>query len=252
MDWPRVARVWMPAWRLESERIIDDLIDLVNSAATEPVLAESVEAIQAPVFHLPPSDVEDGNGVSEPQIALKALVGEEPFTPFVGKQIQDQYLLDSISPTAQKTMRDLLQTEGPLNLVYAIKRVAYLFGMQKVVEKRIYALVPLLRGVTVTEVEGVEYVWPSNKDPETWRGFSKTSADVRDISVITPYEIVNAMESVIRQSLSFDRSELSKWTCSFFGVKRATARVNEYIDECVDWAISTGRFVQDDTHITLK
>jgi hypothetical protein len=124
--------------------------------------------------------------------------------------------------------------------------------MQKVVEKRIYALVPLLSGFTVTEVEGVEYVWPSNKDPETWRGFSKTSADVRDISVITPYEIVNAMESVIRQSLSFDRSELSKWTCSFFGVKRATARVNEYIDECVDWAISTGRFVQDDTHITLK
>jgi len=252
MDWPRVARVWMPAWRLESERIIDDLVDLVNSAATEPILAEPVAQPQAPVFGLPPSVIEDRNSESEPQIALEALAGEEPFTPYVGMQVQDQYLLDSISPTAQKTMRDLLQTEGPLNLVYAIKRVAYLFGMQKVVEKRIYALVPLLSGFTVTEVEGVEYVWPSNKDPETWRGFSKTSADVRDISVITPYEIVNAMESVIRQSLSFDRSELSKWTCSFFGVKRATARVNEYIDECVDWAISTGRFVQDDTHITLK
>jgi hypothetical protein len=58
------------------------------------------------------------------------------------------------------------------------------------------------------------------------------------------------MEVTVRQSITIDRQELVRWTGQYFGAGRISARLNEYLTGCLEWAVAGGRFVVEDGRLT--
>lgn len=251
MGWPRVARVWMPAWRIEPDRVIEELVELVNAAKLDPKSIPEQPPVEVPRFQIDVESIEE-EGLPLAAAPSAKLPNEEPFVAFVGAVYDDQQALNSLSHVAKAMTRELVETEGPMDALLAIKKIAYQFGMKKVVTVRANALYGLLSDFTITEIGDSSYVWPSDKSEESWRGFRRSDSNSRDLSAVSPYEIVNAMESLIRESISIERTELVRWTGNFFGFNRLTARVSEYVNQCLNWGISTQRIIEEDGYLTIN
>ena len=194
-----------------------------------------------------PSELRD---VSPKKEDVEVLAGEITFAEFSFPSVN--YGPDSLLTTyAQGLLASLADAEGPMLAFEAIKRVAREFGLQRVTNQRLSTLTPLLAIRQVTEVvEGMYVVWPTGTDPVTWKGFRRTTVDVRKLENITPYEIVNAMAITVRRSITISSEELIKWTAQFFGSGRVTAKQSEYLSLCIKWALDGGRFLQVEGGLT--
>jgi hypothetical protein len=169
------------------------------------------------------------------------LPNQEPFNAFRFPSVP--YGPDALLTTfAQGLLERLVDAEGPMPAVTAIKRVAYEFGLQRVRDAKIGELLPLLSTRKVTELLDEHYVWPQILQPDTWRAFRKTTKDQRKLEEVTPYEIVNAMEVTVKRSITISPEELVRWTGEFFGAGRITEKVSDYLADCIAWAVSTKRF----------
>ena len=263
MKWRSVVRVWMPAIRLELDEVINELVEYVHVAKNMPELSiappppspklkESDDLAPASSSNqaksrLLPSELRD---VSPKKEDVEVLAGEITFAEFSFPSVN--YGPDSLLTTyAQGLLASLADAEGPMLAFEAIKRVAREFGLQRVTNQRLSTLTPLLAIRQVTEVvEGMYVVWPTGTDPVTWKGFRRTTVDVRKLENITPYEIVNAMAITVRRSITISSEELIKWTAQFFGSGRVTAKQSEYLSLCIKWALDGGRFLQVEGGLT--
>jgi hypothetical protein len=253
MNWRRVARVWMPSLRLELDSVVDELVEHVHVAKDMP---EPTPPPPPPITPKVESedDADEAKPVKEAKKAAKpaaelrsapqvdeVLPNQEPFKAFRFPSVP--YGPDALLTTyAQGLLEKLVDAEGPMPAVTAIKRVAYEFGLQRVRDAKIGELLPLLATRKVTEVVDGHFVWPKDLQPDTWRAFRKTTKDQRKLEEITPYEIVNAMEVTVKRSITISPDELVRWTGDFFGAGRITEKVVEYLTDCVAWAIVTKRF----------
>jgi len=253
MNWRRVARVWMPSLRLELDSVVDELVEHVHVAKDMP---EPTPPPPPPITPKVESedDVDEAKPAKEAKKAAKpaaelrsapqvdeVLPNQEPFKAFRFPSVP--YGPDALLTTyAQGLLEKLVDAEGPMPAVTAIKRVAYEFGLQRVRDAKIGELLPLLATRKVTQVVDGHFVWPKDLQPDTWRAFRKTTKDQRKLEEITPYEIVNAMEVTVKRSITISPDELVRWTGDFFGAGRITEKVVEYLTDCVAWAIVTKRF----------
>jgi len=264
MNWRRVARVWMPAIRLELDSVIEALIEHVRVAKEMPEPTPPVASPSSQSTSMPNSSGSEESGVAVGDLESKnqppitpqptslqeiSLPNETPFTAYQFPHVP--YGQDALLTTyARDLVEQLVDSEGPMLAVEALKRVAYEFGLQRVRDAKVLELSPLLGTRLVTEDLDDHYVWPATLHPDTWRGFRRTSTDLRKVESVTPYEIVNAMEVTVRRSITISPDELIKWTAEFFGAARATARLKEYFTECISWAKDTGRFIEDNGQLT--
>jgi hypothetical protein len=259
MHWRRVVRVWMPSLRLEFDQVIDALVSHVQEAKSLP----DPTPLPPPPVAERAASVENGStGTPAPAPPLSSPLAPAPAeptgplpneVPFVAMTQfpavpRDPNLL--LTEGARSIVEQLIDTEGPLSAVEAIKRVAREFGLERVRDQRLGELSVLLGTRLVTEVRGEWWAWPAGVDPNTWRSFRRTAPMLRKVENIAPHEIVNAMEVTVRQSITIDREELIRWTGQFFGAGRISARLNEYLTGCLEWAIAEGRFVVEDGRLT--
>ena len=260
MSWRRVARVWMPSLRLELDAVIDELVEHVQVAKNMP---EPTPPSPPPVKKSEPDDAETGEAerdkqreklVSAPVERRAAPINEvlpnqEQFREFQFPVVP--YDASALLTTyAQGLLEQLVDTEGPMRTSTAIKRVAYEFGLQRVRDSKLDELEPLLQTRKVTEILDERYLWPEILQPDTWRAFRKTTKDQRKLEDISPYEIVNAMEVTVRRSITISVEELVRWTGEFFGAGRITEKVEDYLADCIAWAVVTKRFHLEDGQLT--
>jgi hypothetical protein len=262
MSWRRVARVWMPALRLELDAIVDELVEHVHVAKDMPEPTPAVAPVQA-VKSTDESEKpssEQGSAISKPEPlvfkpqtqsdTVEALPNQEIFKSYEFPEVPyDSSAL--LTTYAQGLLEQLVDIEGPMPAIDAIKRVAREFGLQRVRDAKVAELVPLLSTRSVTEVLDELFVWPANLQPETWRGFRRTNNSLRKLEVVSPYEIVNAMEVTVRRSITISPTELIRWTADFFGAGRLTEKVEIYLSSCVSWAIETKRFHIENDQLTI-
>jgi hypothetical protein len=261
MSWRRVARVWMPSLRLELDEVIDELVEHVQVAKDMP---EPMPPAPPPVKKVEETD-DSKEGKKEkkaptkietPSVDLRrkkeideVLPNQEPFKEYEFPIVQ--YDASALLTTyAQGLLEQLVDAEGPMSASLAIKRVAREFGLQRVRDAKIVELSPLLSTRKLTEVLDDLFVWPEILHPDMWRGFRRTNTDQRKLDEISPYEIVNAMEVTVRRSITISPEELVRWTGEFFGAGRITEKVQDYLDECISWALSTKRFHLENGQLT--
>ena len=262
MSWRRVARVWMPALRLELDAIVDELVEHVHVAKDMPEPTPAVAPVQESksADESEESNGEQGNAIPKPEpLAFKPQTQSDTVEILPNQEIFKSYEFPEVpydssallTTYAQGLLEQLVDIEGPMPAIDAIKRVAREFGLQRVRDAKVAELVPLLSTRSVTEVLDELVVWPVNQQPETWRGFRRTNNSVRKLEVISPYEIVNAMEVTVRRSITISPSELIRWTADFFGAGRLTEKVETYLSSCVSWAIETKRFHIENDQLTI-
>jgi hypothetical protein len=244
----------MPSLRLELDSVIDELVEHVQIAKDMP---DPTPPPPPPIAPKVKSDDDDDDEVKPAKETKKAarpaaelrsapqvdevLPNQEPFNAFRFPSVP--YGPDALLTTfARGLLEQLVDAEGPMPAVTAIKRVAYEFGLQRVRDAKIGELMPLLLTRKVTELLDEHYVWPQILQPDTWRAFRKTTKDQRKLEEVTPYEIVNAMEVTVKRSITISPEELVRWTGEFFGAGRITEKVSDYLADCIAWAVSTKRF----------
>jgi hypothetical protein len=260
MSWRRVARVWMPSLRLELDAVVDELVEHVQVAKDMP---EPTPPPPPPVKKSEPDDAETSEATPPKQREKSAaamverrvapkdeiLPNQEQFNEFQFPVVP--YDASALLTTyAQGLLERLVDTEGPMRTSTAIKRVAHEFGLQRVRDSKLDELEPLLQTRRVTEILDERYVWPQVLLPDTWRAFRKTTKDQRKLEDISPYEIVNAMEVTVRRSITISVEELVRWTGEFFGAGRITEKVEDYLADCIAWAVVTRRFHLEDGQLT--
>lgn len=141
-------------------------------------------------------------------------------------------------------VRETIAIEGPIERNQLVARVAQRFGVHKPSDKQqicVLGEVPesLMRATSL----GV-FVWPSDLDPATWRGFRFTPPMVsRAIDTISAEEIANAITHVAQRNRStFD--EIVWATLTQFGHER-TGAAEDRIEACLTTAVRRGRLAHD-------
>lgn len=260
MNWRRVARVWMPALRLEPDAVIDELIEHVQVAREMPEPTPPPPPPPAPQQR----DSEDHSASGGPTTNKEKVTAPTSTRLVVDEVLPNQEVLkvykfppvpyDSgalLTTYARGLLEQLVDAEGPMLASSAIKRVAYEFGLQRVRDAKIAELYPLLSTRKVTQLFDEHYVWPAGAQPDTWRAFRRTSKEQRKIDEIPPYEIVNALEVTVKRSITISSEELVRWAGEFFGAGRITDKIETYIAACIRWAIETGRFHLEEGRLTF-
>ena len=253
MKWQRVVRVWMPSLRIELDEVINDLSEQVHLAAQEVEHAiehgESTapeQDVDEPEFApLIPTEVPPVDAGDEPDFEHQ--VGFKTVT-FNGVPQNPEFL---VTEAALQVLEGVVDHLGPLSAHSALRRTAREFGVQRFTEAQFKKMLPLLGSRTATQIDDEVYLWPQGVDPTSWRSFRQSTSDERKLKEITPYEVVNAMEAVIRQSISIAEEELIRWTANFFGYKSLTDKVKRTLKPHLQWALEQGRFHLEDGYITL-
>jgi hypothetical protein len=149
-------------------------------------------------------------------------------------------------------LEGIVDHEGPISAHNALKRTAKEFGIQRFTNAQLQKMWPLLGTRPYTQIDTDTYLWPTGIDPSTWRSFRQSTIEQRKLEEVTPYEVVNAMESVVQQSISISEAELIRWTATFFGAKTLTEKVQSIIKPHLQWAVKEGRFHLEDGYLTLQ
>jgi|694.fasta_scaffold43490_2 hypothetical protein len=254
MKWQRVARVWMPSLRIEIDDVINELSEQVQLAAQE---AEN---------SLEPSQSEDAKQATQesnfasiipeevPETAVSGVVPAknlESFTPVTFQGVPQDASF-AATTVALQVLEGIVDHEGPISAHNALKRTAKEFGIQRFTNAQLQKMWPLLGTRPYTQIDTDTYLWPTGIDPSTWRSFRQSTIEQRKLEEVTPYEVVNAMESVVQQSISISEAELIRWTATFFGAKTLTEKVQSIIKPHLQWAVKEGRFHLEDGYLTLQ
>jgi hypothetical protein len=254
MKWQRVARVWMPSLRIEVDDVINDLSEQVHLAAKD--VEQAAEPGQGADTGKAPNDVEFASIIPDivpqpDQVDETVIESQEAYktVTFEGVPQDPSYTVTNV---ARQVLEGVVDHEGPISAYNALKRTAKEFGVQRFTNTQLQKMWPLLGTRRYTEIADVVYLWPNGIDHTSWKAFRKSTLEQRKLEDITPYEVVNAMESVVRQSISISETELIRWTATFFGAKSLTEKVQSIVRPHLQWAIHEQKFHIEDGYLSLK
>lgn len=180
-------------------------------------------ASESPKVETPGPEPGSGAGAAEEHStgssATESAVGthSEPFMPYEPTVLGTQQQLNSVDrdPVVRRMLRSALvevaDFEGPIEQDRLAKLVLERFEFDRGYHSRresvLRHLPPSLR---VRTSELGDFVWPARLDPDTWRGFRRSSPEDgergRKLEEIAPEEIANAMRATLLQNRKRIRS----------------------------------------------
>ncbi len=118
---------------------------------------------------------------------------------------------------------EIVEFEGPVHIERVARLVAWSFGVGKVHARPLKQIVYQIRqGEQLIDQD--DFVWPQAIDPATWQEFRPNGPDVeRDLELISPVEIVNAMRWVVECVHGHDDEQVDRAVLAIFGRRRMTA-----------------------------
>ena len=274
MKWPGVVRIWMPEWLSDQSASVERIIESVETAKAELELSriviepdtssiESIRFDQNPDLQrdLEPELTRNDQIVESPvptrsaslepaRGASAAAIGrEESFTPWATQRRGNVAVLDRLpardaASQVQSVIEEVVTAEGPVHAVRLAKLVAGAFGLDRVAQARVQAIlkcVPSEYRVTGDRT----YYWHPQTDAAGWSGFRRSlDSDGRDFEHVHPKEIVNAMKALCVRSAGLYEDELRRETLNFFGLKRMTPKMVSVLDAALKRGFDSGELVR--------
>jgi hypothetical protein len=171
---------------------------------------------------------------------------EEPATPLGARDDLDRTNSRSVRATITAAARRTVEQEGPISTERLARSIARRFGWTRVPGARQRFILDLVPPELIRRSDLGEFVWPTQLDPTTWRGYRTTPADlVRPLTDIAPEEIVNAMAAVCARSPVRDDEQLFREALAVFGQKRLTTTSQTRLERCRDLGVAASRLVAD-------
>ena len=240
MHWRGVERVWLPGWIRDREGVLDRLEAAVKAVPAVAEVAPAPVAVAAPV--------------TVPVVAATRTVSEatDVFTPADDSVIASQSVLNNMQmakPAIVRIATGALETEGPMALPRLMTTIAKRFGYSRIGDaKRSEILQVVSEAFTV--VDG--FAWPVGSEPASFAGVRRTVAsDDRSITEISPQEIGNAFELVLREAISATRNDLLRDAASVLGYSRLTETARTWLTKALSAQIASARITDDGQRLRL-
>lgn len=167
-----------------------------------------------------------------------------PTTDLGVREDLDRVSSPSVRATISAAVRQTVDLEGPIVFTRLARNIGVRFGFGRVTVGRS----ELIIGVVPKELRrsnDLGFVWPDQLDPDTWRGYRSTPADLtRALTDIAPEEIVNAMAQACSQ-VRLSEIDLMRENLASFGLKRLTASTEEHLRACIAFGVKAGRLILD-------
>ena len=281
MGWRGVSRVWLPAWLLNPDAVLDRLTEDVEAAVAavehigEQVVAGSSTQVDLGDLASDADEADwavvEGAGTGEvgadggresgfvgaeraQEVGVasttQALVGvAEAFEPHVPALRGTTTVLNRLSlgrPTSEvvAVIDEVVRAEGPVSPSRLARLVAADFGLSRVSASRasdILAAVPA--SLARDGEEG--FVWPAGRDPVLWQGYRTFPGPSKDrpLDDVALREIANAMIDISRSAMGIEIEELYRETVRTFGGTRVTPAVRDRLQLAFDLAVKQRRLV---------
>jgi hypothetical protein len=257
MNWPVVARVWLPGWQRDREGTLHRLLDLV---ANTPLPTHDAQTATLKEIMDADKTGTDESGAHETvtnpsSSAIDGAESEVPraFVPADCSVVASQYQLDNMQsayPLVQQLAREALAIEGPIHIDRLVGIVSKKCGYSRIgAQKRANLTSMIVRGFGI---DSDRFVWPLGTDPLQWREVRRTlSSKDRSVNEVSPLEILNAMEQMLRESLSSERDELVTETARLLGYERLGDASKELLLTALARGLTEHRFIKTDDRLRL-
>ena len=166
-----------------------------------------------------------------------------PFRPWQPSTVGEVAVLDALSGNSRARAKVLalieegVAVEGPVHAHRLARKVANAFGLVRVTQPRIDAI--LQAGRLRPDEHG--FLWPPGLTAQSWTLHRPDPTQDRPVEHISPHELANALHEVALASGGITPEELKKVTSELFGFRRLTAGVGEALDAALTLALQTGR-----------
>lgn len=217
MGW-RFYRIWSTDWfrntAVEKERLLEACKKAVTSEQTNDICDSNSVT----------DDVEDDGEVSENIFEETA---KERHLAFPTYQMADELMLASRYTSMQVLVKEILEVEAPLSEDWLLKRIAWMFGREKVTsvvqrefDDRMYGcenngIIRRNGFLFLEDQQSFVMRVPAANDKKTRR----------DIKYIAPEEIAAGMYVIIKHNVSVDKDGLFKTVANELGFQRVAENI---------------------------
>jgi hypothetical protein len=248
MGWARVVRVWLPDWVREPEAVIERVV----RAAKEPAPVPAVKELVVLEPETPEEEAEPAPllAAAQPPAPASAhpryVVAEDSFVGV--KEDLDEMAWDPTVRAAVKAeVDDVIDTEGPVEVMRLARLVCRRFDLQRVARKRSADVIALVDQEQLDETEFGTFAWPTNRVRAFEDDFRVPGEDdeARVLPEVSPQELVGAMRFLARTGGGIERDELVRETALIFGTRRLTAKPKAHLEAVVGHAVKRGELACD-------
>lgn len=211
--------------------IADASFALPTSGSVPDVARSSFALIEPPApaprldFGAVRDEVESSNNAKND---VSAAIHTESFDPWPVVAVGGREIIEGLPRKAMKEQvravaAEIVDYEGPIQLKRLTQLTAASFGIRRLhdaKERKIAYQIQRMEGIIV---DADKFAWPEGVDPSTWRGFRSNGSEIRrDLTVISPVEIANAMRHLRAQGEVLPEDEEARAVLRIFGRSRLT------------------------------
>ncbi len=256
----RLHRIWSSDWWLDREREIERLEEAIRKAIEE----YGSQGTGTPAPAVQHGREGSGSGLPQPETPPAdppASVSPRPpaYTP-VKPRRRRSYAGDiQFVPGEQirQVLEQVVNTEGPVSLELASRRVAAHWGIRRLTTKVAQRIAHIARSslVRIEQRGNRTFLWPADSDPACYQGYRVPDSDPesrRESADLPPEEVANAASELLRRWVSLPLKDLTTETARVFGFQRTGKGVALYIQEGIDLLVSRGEAALRDGQVTLR
>ncbi|MHC5114575.1 MAG: DUF3320 domain-containing protein, partial [Planctomycetota bacterium] len=155
----------------------------------------------------------------------------------------------------REVINAVVRQEGPVSFEVAARRVAAVWGVERMTSKaldRVTSLIP--DDVRIEHDRQRPFLWSADQDPSSYDHFRIAGADPdssREAEDLPTVEVASACLYVLRQHLSASRDELARETGRLFGFQRTGRLVLECMNAGIEHLERAGHAREDGSRIVL-
>lgn len=241
----KLIRIWSTDWWLNPARELDRvhrlLKDLESSDPSEtsvlrdePSISTAQVPIEAERYSQLPTTAEGASRTALPLFSESALTGGDP----------EAFYDDSSLRSLRAQALQVIQQEGPVLEKILIQRVARAWGLQRTgarITDRLLSVIP--KDLRRTEKRPDRFVWPEDKNPETWAGFriGNDDASRRPVQNICLEELANMARYALQHSGATPVESLARTVCKMAGMERVPADAQRRAQKAIRKLIDGGQ-----------
>ena len=219
-------------------------------------LRKAAKAIKAAKVYVPPSEyLPENNGpdsdkdkkIPESESDIPEPSKERPkyklAEPIISTNGLDLY---AVSPFVMASwIRDIVEIESPVHLNEVAKRIATAVGVGKIGPRIQDTFETAVRQATRSGRVRIkeQFLYWTEQEEVTVRDRSELPNASRKLELIVPEEIEVAIKQVVSAAFGIEQEELIREVPKLFGIKRATANIQQGVDKVVERLIKDGQLI---------
>jgi hypothetical protein len=254
-----LERVWSTSWWFDPDAP-RALVDSVRKTLTAPepvrparpaTTPTAVDGVRQGMTATPATNVRPlppTQPATPPPLPTKASLTVQRYQGFAIARPgeADDFYSSASDELIRQQIVDTILHEGPIHEQLLARRVLSTWGIERLTAnptRRLDEMLAKARRTRPIRRQG-EFWWPSSLDPATYRSYRGASSDdatIRDLPMIAPEEIANAIAAVLHDAGSMDEAALGREVAGLFGIQRVGAKVRDSIEKGVKVLEAAGR-----------